>query len=142
MADFVDYVFFTRILAGIAGKTTYPSYQQQQNHKEGEAGQEDDLYNTDGSFSEDFLRETDACLARVIGTRNGSLDYPRPYNNNNSKADDECRCRFPSSYDGNNGNSVGLDSESNVYNNDECYWEGSVRFEEEKDEGIFVMDDL
>lgn len=49
MADFQDYVFFSRLLKGI-------SKQQQE------------------SVSDTFLQESDECLAHIIGTRNGSLD--------------------------------------------------------------------
>ena len=49
-ADFQDYVFFSRLLTGIAK-------QQQQE-----------------SVSDKFLQESDECLAHIIGTRNGSLD--------------------------------------------------------------------
>ena len=49
MADFQDYVFFSRLLTGI-------TKQQQE------------------SVSDEFLQESDECLAHIIGTRNGSLD--------------------------------------------------------------------
>ena len=76
-ADFQDFVFFSRLLTGI-------SKQQQE------------------SVSDKFLRESDACLAHIIGTRNGSLD---------------------SLTDG----SPAFDDYERSY-------------EEEKDEGIFLMD--
>ena len=48
-ADFQDYVFFSRLLTGIA--------RQQQE-----------------SVSDKFIQESDECLAHIIGTRNGSYD--------------------------------------------------------------------
>jgi hypothetical protein len=50
MADFQDYVFFSRLLSGISKK-------QQE-----------------GAVSDKFLKESDECLAHIIGTRNGSVD--------------------------------------------------------------------
>jgi hypothetical protein len=49
-ADFHDYIFFSRLLEGIAK-------QQEQE-----------------TVSSKFLRESDECLAHIIGTRNGSVD--------------------------------------------------------------------
>lgn len=53
VADFQDYVFFSRLLSGIAKK------QQEE------------------SVSDKFLQESDECLAHIIGTRNESLDNLR-----------------------------------------------------------------
>ena len=82
-ADFQDYVFFSRLLTGI-------TKQQQE------------------SASDQFLQESDECLAHIIGTRNGSLDS------------------IPSSRGEATSFKEGLGRSS--------------RYEEEKDEGIFLMD--
>uniref|UniRef100_A0A7S3L296 Uncharacterized protein n=1 Tax=Amphora coffeiformis TaxID=265554 RepID=A0A7S3L296_9STRA len=83
-ADFQDYVFFSRLLTGI-------TKQQQE------------------SVSDEFLQESDECLAHIIGTRNGSLD------------------KIPVSQGG----------ATSYYEE----LERSSRYEEEKDDDIFLMDD-
>lgn len=63
------------------------------------------------STSDAFIQESDECLAHIIGTRNGSLDHAAAATANHLFDD---RATFTTT--------------------------SATRFEEEKDEGIFVMD--